>query len=356
MGKPADMARRGGCVLNGCLTVLVIALVLVGGVVVWVMTAPGRYEDQAQDNLESSAAVAKDRLTQAAADGTLLGTEIDRSVRSMNKRMSYVRREGQHVTVTADFMGLGPGMFAGGTQATGCYRFEVDGRSVSADELSRETCRDLPVYRFRKPAEVAADVVVELRSALDRGGLTEVQGAQVWETVGVEVEDQEVAAGGLTALVWLSAEDGSDEVCYEFRATDKPRNVTADRLKTDGCYRIQRKQDARAEAARAAQLDASAEAVERRLDRAVSDGALTDAELKRALALPRTDSMGQPDADDPVAVPVGTERSRTEVTVIAEVRPLDQAWLEGCYEFRADLRKQSVTRRATGTECLYQNQ
>lgn len=342
--------------LNGCLTVLVIALVVVCGVWVWIATAPGRYEDQARDDMEDAVAASKDRLTQAAADGTLLGTEIDRSVRSMNKAVPYVRRDGQHVTVTAELMGLGPSLFVGGTQVTGCYRFEVDRRSVSADEVSRERCRDLPVQRFRKPAEVAADVVVELRSALDRGGLTEVQGAQVWETVGVEVEDQEVAAGRLTALVWLSAEDGGDEVCYEFRATEKPRNVTADKLKTDGCHRIQREQDARAEADRAAQLDASAEAVERRLDGAVSDGALTDAELKRALALPRTDSMGQPDADDPVAVPVGTERSRTEVTVVAEVRPLDHAWLEGCYEFRADLRKQSVTRRATGTECLYQNQ
>ncbi|WP_406356830.1 hypothetical protein [Streptomyces sp. NBC_00658] len=350
------MARRGGCVLNGCLTVLVIALVLVGGVVVWVMTAPGRYEDQAQDNLESSAAVAKDRLTQAAADGTLLGTEIDRSVRSMNKAAAYVRREGQRVTVTAELMGQGPGMFVGGTYVTGCYRFEVVARSVTADEVSRDSCRDLPAYRFRKPAEVAADVVVELRSALARGGLAAVQGAEVWGTAGVEVEDQETEGGRLTALVWLSEEDGGDEVCYEFRAQGKPRTVTAKKLQPDGCYRIQREQDARAEAARAAELDASAKAIERRLEQAVTDGTLTDAEVKRALALPRTDSMGQPDADNPVALPFGTERSRTAVTVVAEVRPLDQAWSEGCYEFRADLAKQSVTRRATGRGCLNQVQ
>ncbi|WP_405905652.1 hypothetical protein OG742_06535 [Streptomyces sp. NBC_00828] len=350
------MGRRGGCVLNGCLTVLVLMLVLVCGVWVWLETAPDRNEDQARDNMENSVAESKDRLTRAAADGTLLGTEIDRSVRSMNKSAAYVRREGQRVTVTAELMGQGPGMFVGGTYVTGCYRFEVVARSVTADEVSEDSCRDLPAYRFRKPAEVAADVVVELRSALARGGLAAVQGAEVWGTAGVEVEDQETEGGRLTALVWLSEEDGGDEVCYEFRAQEKPRTVTAKKLQPDGCYRIQREQDARAEAARTAELDASAEAIERRLDRAVADGTLTDAEVKRALALPRTDSMGQPDADNPVALPFGTERSRTEVTLVAEVRPLDQAWSEGCYEFRADLTKQSVTRRATGRGCLNQLQ
>ncbi|MFD3929146.1 hypothetical protein [Streptomyces sp. NPDC058614] len=350
------MGRRGGCVLNGCLTVLVLMLVLVCGVWVWLATAPDRNEDQARDNMEKSVAASKDRLTRAAADGTLLGTEIDRSVRSMNKSSAYVSREAQRVTVTAELMGQGPGMFVGGTYVTGCYRFEVVGRSVTADEVSGDSCRDLPVYRFRKPAEVAADVVVELRSALAQGGLTAVQGAEVWGTGGVEVEDQETEGGRLTALVWLSEEDGGDEVCYEFRAQEKPRTVTSKKLQPEGCYRIQREQDARAEAARAAELDASAKAIERRLERSVTDGTLTDAELKQALALPRTDSMGQPDADDPVALLVGTERSRTEVTVVAEVRPLDQAWLEGCYEFRADLTKKSVTRRVSGTECLNQVQ
>ncbi|WP_369231713.1 hypothetical protein AB5J56_08780 [Streptomyces sp. R21] len=348
------MATRGGCAVKGCLGVLMAALVLVIGAVVWLGTAPGRWQDQARDNMMQGVAASKNRLVRASADGTLLGTEIQRAVRTTGKGAVDIRRQGSRVTVTAEFMGMGPGL-GGSGEATGCYRFDIVPPSVSAHEISEKVCRDRPYAPvFRSPAEVAQDVVAELRAALSRDGLTGVQDAEVWQTYGIDIQDRETKSGQLVTLAWLlKGPSLRGRVCYEFRVQDKPRTVTAKKLTQDGCYRIRRAEEARQKAAQRAELDESAGKIEHRIDHALADGRLTDGELADALALPRTDSMGGPAHDDPVAVPVGVRRPSSEVVVLAKVNALQQtAWNEGCYEFRARLTTRSVTRRAVGTDCL----
>ncbi|MHA5047022.1 hypothetical protein [Streptomyces sp. SD15] len=348
------MGRHGGCVLNGCLTVLVGILVLVCGAVVWVMTAPGRYEDQARDRMKDSVDESKQRLSLAAADGTLLGTEIARSVRSTGKAMPPdVRRNGRHITVTTEFMGLGPGLF-GATSVTGCYRFELVARSVSVEQIPGKRCFDLPRYRYRKPSVVAADVVAELRPVLAQGGLAAVPGAEVWQTTELKVEDSEVTHSQLTYLVWIRGAMATS-TCYEFHATEKSRTLTARELKPEGCYGLQRAREAAVTAAERTELEASALKIEHRLAGALTDGTLTDGERRRAFALPKTDAMGQPAPGRPVAVAVSTERSPSEVIIVAKVNALsDTSSALGCYQFRAHLTTQSVTRRAAGTDCLLQ--
>jgi hypothetical protein len=356
--EPAVMATRGGCAVKGCLGVLMAALVLVIGAVVWAGTAPGRWQDEARDQMKGSVAGAKDRLARAAADRIVLGTEIQRAVRPMGNGVVDVRRQGRRVTVTAAFTGLGPGL-GGSGQVTGCYRFEIVPPSVSAHEISGKTCRDRPLApAYRSPAAVAQDVVAELRTALSSGGLAGAQSAEVWQTSGVSVQDRETSNGQLVTLAWLvKGPSSQDRVCYEFRARETPRSVSAKKQTRDGCYRIQRAEEARRKAEERAVLEESAGRIERRLDHAIGDGTLTDGELTKALALPRTDSMGEPARTDPVAVPVGVERSSGEVVVLAKVNALQQTvWTDGCYAFRVRLTRQSVTRRATGTDCLGQAQ
>jgi hypothetical protein len=324
--------------VDGLLAVLGLALVLVLSGMAWLWISGRQDQDAAHDRLKQSVELTRTRLLRAAADGTLLGTEIDRAVAGTGKPRADVRRHGRQVTVTALFMGMGGGF--GGRTETGCYRLEAvpaaDPPTVSAHELPAASCRDRPATSYRDPAAVAADVVAELRAAVARGGLTAVEHAPVWQTYGIARTGQETKDGRLTTLVLLSKGLGSqNRDCYEFRAGRKPVTVTSRKLEPDGCFRIEREREARAEAARRAELEASAERIERRLDRAVTDGRLTNAELARALALPRTDSLGLPAVDDPVAVPVGTERPSAEVIVVAKVNALQQpVWNEGCYEFR----------------------
>lgn len=348
---------RGGCVLQGCLVVLGGALALVLGGMVWLGTSSGRDEGKARDSMKRSVDAARVRLAQAAVDGTVLGTEIDRALSPLNRSNAQVRRTGQQVTVTQQFRGIGPGFMAA-TEVTGCYRFAIEPPSVTVHEISEKVCRDRPIpLPYRSASEVAADVVTELRAALSTGGLAAVQDAPVWRTYGVNIAGQETKGGQLVVLSQLLGKSDAplDRDCYEFRAREHPRTVSARKLKPDGCSRIEREREAREKADRRAELDASAREIERRIDRAAGDGALSDAEVKRALALPRTDSMGLPAPRDPVAAAVTTRRSASEVVIVAKVSALDQThWNDGCYEFRAHLATQSVTRRATGTDCLDQ--
>ncbi|MET7700703.1 hypothetical protein [Streptomyces sp. NPDC005485] len=349
------MAMRGGCVLQGCLVVLGGALALVLGGMVWLGTASGRDEGKARDSMKRSVDAARIRLAQAAADGTLLGTEIDRAVSPLNRSNAQVRRAGQQVTVTQQFRGLGPGFMAA-TEVSGCYRFDIEPPSVTAHEISEKVCRDRPILPYRPTADVAADVVTELRSALSAGDLMAAQNAEVWRTYGINVAGQETKGEQLVVLAMLLRKPGAplERDCYEFRVREHPRSVSARKLKPDGCSRIEREREARDKADRRAELDASARKIEGRIERAADDGTLSDTELKRALALPRTDSMGLPAPRDPVAAAVTTRRSASEVVVLAKVSALDEThWNDGCYEFRAHLATQSVTHRATGTDCLY---
>lgn len=353
------MGRRGGCVGAVALAVAVVAgalLVLVVAVMVSFWLDGRRDEAAARNQLAAEVDRARDGLARAAADGALLGTEIERIV--LKGGRGEVRREGRRVTVTAHFTGFVGSSFSGAAEH-GCYRFQVvpaAGRPlVSVRQVPYNVCTFPRGAPYRDPAAVAEDVTAELRTAVREGGAEGARTADVWRTSVVRVEGSEVEGDRLVALVWLSGGDEPEtRDCYEFRARSEPGTVTARKLEPDGCYGIDRKRSAEGEAERKARVDAAARTIEQRMEEAVGDGTLTESELSRVLRLPRIDLGGRPVTGEGVAVPVGMDRrSPGEVIVKAEIEPLDATAMgAGCYEFRARLAEKSVTRRATGADCL----
>lgn len=348
------MARRGGCLINGCLGVLVLALVLVVGVMVSLWNTGREASAEARDQVTVSAEGTRDRLAKAAADGELLDTEIQRAVLNIGKTGEAIERRDGRVTVTARFTGMVNVGF-GGTQAQGCYRFEVDTAAtpppVSVRELADKACWFRSGRPYREPAAVAEDISAELRTAVAEGGPEGARSAEVWKTQGIEVEDTEIRDGQLVALVRLSGGTGPQgEDCYEFRAKAKPGAVDAKKLKPDGCYRLQRERDAQAERIRRAELETGARTIERRMEDAMADGRLTDAEMQLALALPRSDGTGGEAVGEPVDRLEHVERSSTEVVAVARVETGGAMW---CYEFRARLTTESVTRRYLEKGCPF---
>ncbi|MFD3311587.1 hypothetical protein [Streptomyces sp. NPDC058694] len=227
------MARRGGCLINGCLGVLLFGVALVALVGVGTYVDFRSDEDKARDQVEAGAERAEAELSGAAEDGTLLGTEISRAVRG-----GEVRRQGRDVTVTAEFIGQVNGWYVGGISARDCYRFKVVPPAAAVREKVEEGCGYALKSTRRDPAAVADDVVVELRSAVAGGGVAAAGTAQVWRTPGITVEGIETEGGRLTSLVWLDGGTGQQgRDCYEFRASES--SVTAKRLEPEGCYRLQ---------------------------------------------------------------------------------------------------------------------
>jgi len=224
------MARRGGCLINGCLGALLLGVALVA------LMGVGTYVDfrgdvgKARDQAEAGAERAEAELSRAAEDGTLLGTEISRAVQG-----GEVRRQGREVTVTGSFIGQVNGWYVGGISASDCYRFKIVPPAAAVREVVEEGCGYALKATRRDPAAVADDVVVELRSAVARGGVAAAGTAQVWQTPGITVEDTETEGGRLTSLVLLDGSIGQQgKVCYEFKASES--SVTAKRLKPEGCY------------------------------------------------------------------------------------------------------------------------
>ncbi|WP_405957339.1 hypothetical protein [Streptomyces phaeochromogenes] len=349
------MARRGGCLTDGCLGVLGLALVIVVGVLVSIWNTGREAGAEARDQVTESVEGARDRLAKAAADGVLLDTEIQRAVLNIGKTGEAIERRDGRVTVTARFVGQVNGILIGGAHDDGCYRFRivpsVSPPSVGVRELPDKACWFRSGRPYREPAVVAEDVTAELRTAVAEGGPEGAQSAEVWKTQGIEVEDTETRDGQLVALVWLSGGTGPQgEDCYEFRAKAKPAAVNAKKLKPDGCYRLQRERDASAEKARRTELDASAQKIERQLENAMADGRLTDTELPRALSLPTRDDISGESVTGPVVAPENVERSSTEVLVVARVTTASAMW---CYEFRARLPTQSVTRHYLTDGCTF---
>ncbi|MEU9959530.1 hypothetical protein [Streptomyces sp. NPDC050982] len=347
------MARRGGCLINGCLGVLVLALVLVVGVMVSFWNTGREAEADARDQVTETVDGARARLARAAADGVLLDTEIERAVQNVGKTNEAVERRGGRVTVTARFIGFVNVGF-GGSQASGCYRFDV-GRAAGADptvgvrELPDKACLFQSGRPYREPVAVAEDITIELRTAVSDGGPEGARSAEVWKTSGIELADSEIKDGQLVALVRLSGGTGPQgEDCYEFRAAKS--SVTAKKLKPDGCYRFQRERDAQAERIRRAELEAGARTIERRMEDAMADGRLTDAEMQLALALPRSDGMGGEAVGEPVDRLEHVERSSTEVVAVARVETGGAMW---CYEFRARLATESVPHRYLDNGCAF---
>ncbi|MFF2780327.1 hypothetical protein ACFVU3_36135 [Streptomyces sp. NPDC058052] len=136
----------GGCLLNGCVALVGLVLVAVLGVWIWLETQPGRDEAQARENLQANAERLRDRLGDAAADGSLLGPEIAQVLPPSKpaKGVVSVTRRGEAVTVIAELLGEGPPRsFTSVYQrsVTGCYAFEVSPSPPGTPQLS---IRELP--------------------------------------------------------------------------------------------------------------------------------------------------------------------------------------------------------------------
>ncbi|WP_153537725.1 hypothetical protein [Streptomyces sp. RB17] len=237
MGSPLGRGGVAGCLWNGCLAVLVLALLVVSGVWLWLWLAPRHWEHEARDQMEKQAAETRARLADSAADGVLLGTEIDRDVHPgpMAAR-AQVRRHGGTVTVTALLAGLGPG-FMGPTQTTGCYRFRVVAHRVTTAHVPDEACGGRTPTAYRPPAEVADDVITEARAALDEGGLDAVRVAAVWRTPGIDVVRMEFPTGQLIVTARLRHDVGVSlaTYCYSFRVRQHPPSVAARNLAPSRC-------------------------------------------------------------------------------------------------------------------------
>ncbi|WP_405861336.1 hypothetical protein OG361_38900 [Streptomyces sp. NBC_00090] len=156
--RAVPMARRlqvrtgppGGCLLNGCLPILGLLLVAVVGMWIWLETQPARDEAQARKNLRENAERLRDRLGEAAADGSLPDTEIAQVFPPSKPAKGFVSvtRQGESVTVVAELLGQGPPrafIFVSARLVTGCYTFEVlppapGAPRPSVQELPQEAC------------------------------------------------------------------------------------------------------------------------------------------------------------------------------------------------------------------------
>lgn len=235
--------RRGGPLAglwNCCLAVLILALVVVCGFWLWLVLAPIHHRHEARDAMEDSVARSRAALEHSAADGELLGTEIQRDLTtgapSLPNRMG-VQRRGDAVTVTARFTGTAPG-FITPTRVDGCYRFRVVPPHVSVRSVSEDECLEAGDMT-PSPAQVADDVVGELRAALAHGGLDAVQRAEVWKTYGIDVTARRGEQGRLTQRALLRGVGGTAGAeCYEFRVRAEPPSVTARTVPRADCSRL----------------------------------------------------------------------------------------------------------------------
>ncbi|MFB8038611.1 hypothetical protein ACFC5Z_38035 [Streptomyces sp. NPDC056004] len=160
MGR-RDGVRSGtalGCLFNGCLAVLVLLLVCFIGLWIWAATADDRAEGKARADMRSAAEARQERLAEVAADGVLNDSEIARVFPREKPAQGLVsiEREGPDLVVTAELLGIGPGVFlTSETFVTGCFAFEValDGKLKPA-----VTVRELAVENQPQSACTAAGV------------------------------------------------------------------------------------------------------------------------------------------------------------------------------------------------------
>ncbi|MFF3129109.1 hypothetical protein ACFVRD_44390 [Streptomyces sp. NPDC057908] len=116
------------------------------GVWIWLETQPARDEAQARKNLRENVEVLRDRLGEAAADGSLPDTEIVQVFPPSKPAKGFVgvTRQGEAVTVVAEVLGQGPPrafIFMYERFVTGCYAFEVPPPAPGAP---RPSIRELP--------------------------------------------------------------------------------------------------------------------------------------------------------------------------------------------------------------------
>jgi hypothetical protein len=162
----------GGCLFNGCLAVLVLLLVCVIGVGIRLATADERAEGGARADMRSGAETQREKLVGAAADGVLDDSEIARVFPPAKPAQGLVRiqRHGPDVVVTAELLGVGPGVFlTSATYKTGCFTFTVtpDGRGHRRPEVTiRELDAENEPQSACTTAGVPSPAVVPLRGVL----------------------------------------------------------------------------------------------------------------------------------------------------------------------------------------------
>ncbi|MEU0196845.1 MULTISPECIES: hypothetical protein [unclassified Streptomyces] len=160
----------GGCLFSGCLAVLVLLLVCFMGLWIWAATADDRAEGKARADVRSAAEARQGRLVAAAADGVLDDSEIARIFPREKPAQGLVsiERQGRDPIVTAELLGMGPGVFlAGETHVTGCFAFEV---ALGGKPKPAVTVRELTVENQPQSACTAAGAPSP--SVLPRGSLT----------------------------------------------------------------------------------------------------------------------------------------------------------------------------------------
>ncbi|WP_319055462.1 hypothetical protein [Streptomyces europaeiscabiei] len=145
----------GGCLFNGCLAVLVLLLVCVIRLWIWAATADDRAEGAARADMRRGVETRQEKLVGAAADGVLEDSEIARVFPQGKPAQGLVRieRRGPDVIVTAELLGVGPGVFlTSETLVNGCFTFtvtpdwrghrrpEVTIRELAVDNEPRSAC------------------------------------------------------------------------------------------------------------------------------------------------------------------------------------------------------------------------
>ncbi|MFF5974009.1 hypothetical protein ACFY7C_21020 [Streptomyces sp. NPDC012769] len=124
---------------------------------IWLETQPARDEAQARRDLRENVEVLRDRLGEAAADGSLTDKEIAGILPPAKpaKGLVGVTRQGEAVTVVGEVLGLGPPrtfIFVYERSVAGCYAFEVpppqpEAARPSVRELPKQACAAGPVTR-----------------------------------------------------------------------------------------------------------------------------------------------------------------------------------------------------------------
>jgi hypothetical protein len=137
---------------------LVLLHACVIGLWVWVATEDDRAEEKARADLRSGAEAGQERLIGAAADGAVHDSEVARVFPQGKPAQGLVRIErlGPDVMVTAELLGVGPGVFlTRETYVTGCYAFKV---ALDGHRMPLVTVRELAVQNEPQSACTAAGV------------------------------------------------------------------------------------------------------------------------------------------------------------------------------------------------------
>ena len=154
-----DDGTTRGCLLNGCLAVLVLLCVGVIALWVWVATADDRAVAKARADMRAAAEAGQESLARAASDGVVDDGEVARVFPRGKPAQGLVgiERQGPEVTVTAELPGTGPGLFlTRQTEVSGCFTFEV---RPDAHRKPVVTVRELAVENEPRSACTTAGVL-----------------------------------------------------------------------------------------------------------------------------------------------------------------------------------------------------